>query len=160
MSDTETAPSLSGLARLTRALHLAVPKELRYLAVGVTCAVISNILLIGIVSLGIGYVWGSLIILAPVILLGYALHAAVTFGTRFSAAALLRFAATIVAGQPVWIAILFVLCDVLRLPIVVASPLGTVIMFLLNYVATHWAILRSVRAAFSGGLFGGFGGRQ
>jgi putative flippase GtrA len=131
------------LAKLTR-----MPKEVRYVAVGATCAILYNIMLIGTVALGVGHLWATVVVLPPIIIVGYSLHAAVTFETRFSAAAFLRYSLTILAGYPVWVVVLVLLADVAKLPIVIAAPLGTALMFGLNYVTVHWAILRSVRTAF------------
>ena len=149
---TSAAPSAPrgerAAVRALLRLPFMLPKELRYLAVGATCAILNNVLLIGLVALGIGWFRGTLITFLPVLLVGYWLHTAVTFEARVSRASFLRYAATIAAGHPVWIVVLFCLVDVMGLTVAVAAPAGTVVMFLYNFVGAHWAILRSIRAAF------------
>lgn len=128
-----------------------VPKELRYLAVGATCAGVYNVALIGVVMAGIGTVAATALLLGPMIVLGWGLHSAVTFGARFSLGGLGRYALTMILAYPVWLIVLTALTEGAGLGIAVASPLGTVLLFLLNYVTAHWAILRSLKAAFRRG---------
>jgi len=148
---TSAGPCASRRERVSRALlrlPLMLPKELRYLGVGATCAILNNVLLIGLVWLGVGWFAGTLITFGPVLAVGYALHTAVTFEARVSRTSFLRYAATIAAGHPVWIVVLFCLVDVIGLSVAVAAPAGTVVMFGYNFVGAHWAIVRSIRAAF------------
>jgi putative flippase GtrA len=85
----------------------------------------------------------SLLALGPTLLIGYVLHVAVTFEAKASPAAFLRYGTGIIAGYPVWLATLFLLCNMLKLSVVVAGPLGTLLMFFWNYALTHWAFLGS-----------------
>jgi hypothetical protein len=127
--------------------QVRLQKDLRYLGVAAICAVVSNILLISIVNAGLGYLSATALTLFPMFFIGYGLHAGVTFKTKPSFIAFLRYCFTMLAAVPLWVAIIFVLYDVIKLPIVIASPVGTVIVFLWNYVSTHWALLQSVRGA-------------
>ena len=120
-----------------------LPKDIRYLGVGLACAVVNNVLLISLSAAGVGVMAASLLALGPTLLIGYGLHVAVTFEAKSSSAAFLRYSAGIIAGYPVWLGTLFLLCDMLKLSVVVAGPLGTLLMFLWNYALTHWAFLGS-----------------
>jgi putative flippase GtrA len=99
------------------------------------------------VAAGLDYLSGLFVVCFPMLAIGFALHCWVTFETRPSVVAFLRYSAAILANYPLWIGSLFVLCDLAHLPIIVASPVSTLFLFFWNYVATHWAILRSVRSA-------------
>jgi putative flippase GtrA len=124
-------------------------RALRYLAVGATCALLYNVLMISLVSLGVGVLWATVIVVPPLLLTGYVLHAVVTFETRFSRVDFLRYSLTILAAWPASAAIVYGLADLAGLPIVLAAPLTTAIMLVLNWITAHWAIAHSLRAAFA-----------
>jgi SAM-dependent methyltransferase len=128
---------------------LNLPRNFRYLAVAATCAVVNNFLLIELVKVGVNYFVAIWLAYVPMVLLGYALHATITFRIDASSRTLLRYAMAMLANYPLWIASLFVLYHVMTLPITVAAPLGTVVAFIGNYLAAHWAIMNSISAAFS-----------
>lgn len=134
-------------ASLTR-LYLRSPKNFRYLAVALICAIINNLLLIGLVKAGFNYLVGVVLAYVPMVLFGYALHVGITFRISGSPRGLVRYALVMLANYPLWIASLFVLYNSLKLPIAVAAFVGTVITFVGNYLATHWAIVNSIRAVF------------
>lgn len=125
-------------------------KNFRYFAVAGACAIVNNLLLIGLVKAGFNYFAGIWIAYVPMVLFGYALHVSITFRVKGSSHTLLRYALVMLANYPLWIASLVVLCGGLKMPITLAAPVGTVIAFIGNYLATHWAIMRSIRAAFVG----------
>ncbi len=139
---------MRGALLLPSALHKA-PSSLRYMAVGAICAVLNNLFLIGIVAAGLDYLRGLLVVCLPMLAIGFALHSWYTFEKRPSFVAFLRYSVAILANYPFWIGSLFVLCDLAHLPIYIASPLATLFLFVWNYLATHWAILRSIRSAWS-----------
>jgi putative flippase GtrA len=119
------------------------PRFVRYVGVGAICAVLNNIVLIAIVGTGFGYLPGLMIICLPMLVIGFALHTILTFEVKPTASAFLRYSLAMLANYPMWIAGLFMLCDVMKLPILIASPVGTLFLFFWNYVSTHWAIARS-----------------
>ncbi len=116
-----------------------VPRVVRYTLVGGFCAVLNNLLLIGTVQAGIGYMTAVWVICAPMLVIGYLLHVVATFEAKPALVPFLRYSAGILASYPVWIGSLFVLCDLLTLPIAAASIIATGIVFAWNYVATHLA---------------------
>lgn len=121
------------------------PRFFRYARVGAICAVLNNIFLIAIVGTGFGYLPGLMIVGLPMLVIGFALHTILTFEVKLTATAFLRYSLAMLANYPMWIASLFILCDVMKLPIFIASPAGTLFVFFWNYVSTHWAIARSTR---------------
>jgi SAM-dependent methyltransferase/putative flippase GtrA len=154
MADLPSAEAAQGIApatktrRLCQRRRMPLQKNIRYLAVVTICAIANNILLISLVKSGFDYFAGILLSYFPMILLGYFLHVSVTFEARPSLTAFGCYGVAMLANYPLWIGSLFVLSDLLRLPIVMAAPIGTAITFLGNYIATHWAILRSTGTAF------------
>jgi putative flippase GtrA len=77
--------------------------------------------------------------------LGYWLHSGVTFGARMSLRGLLRFSSGIAAGFPMSLLAMALFVSGLGLPVVVAAPAATAVLFIWNYVVTHWAILGRLR---------------
>jgi putative flippase GtrA len=119
------------------------PRFVRYSGVGAICAVLNNVFLIVIVGMGFGYLPGLMILCLPMLIIGFALHTILTFEVKPTAWAFLRYSLAMLANYPMWIASLFMLCDVLKVPIFIASPAGTLFVFFWNYLSTHWAIARS-----------------
>ncbi len=126
----------------------ASPSSLRYLFVGAFCALLNNLLLIAVVMLGLNYLTGVVAVCGPMLLVGYALHAAITFERPVRLADFIRYSLGILAGYPLWIAALFLFCDRLGMPIYLGAPASALLLFIANYLSTHWAIARSVRGAF------------
>lgn len=126
----------------------AAPRGLRYVFVGGVCAALNNILLIAAVSAGLHYLNALCLVCLPMLVLGYVLQVKVTFEAVPSTGSFLRYSLAILASYPIWIASLYVLCDVVDLRIYIAGPIATVTVFAVNYVAAHWAIERSLRSAF------------
>jgi putative flippase GtrA len=120
-------------------------KPARYLIVGGTCAVAHNVIMIGGDWLGGHYLLMSCVSFLLVTPLGYLLHSAFTFGERLSWIGLLRFASGIAIGFPISILSMVLLCTGLGLPVLIAAPIATLILFVWNYVTAHWAILGRLR---------------
>jgi len=119
----------------------------RFSLVGGLCAILSNGLVIALVRYGFTSTAASLLVFGPVLLMGYALHTVFTFSTRPSLLSLVRYTLAMAANLPIWVAALYLLCDVLRVSIAVAAPTTTVLMFIWNYISARWAFLPDVRVA-------------
>jgi hypothetical protein len=78
--------------------------------------------------------------------LGYLMHSSFTFRERLSLRGFLRFTSGIAAGFPLLLLSMAILCTGLGLPVVIAAPIATIILFLWNYASVHWAILDRWRA--------------
>jgi putative flippase GtrA len=103
--------------------------------------------MIGLDYLGVHYVLcqtASAVVLLPV---GYLLQGKVTFAKRRSWRDFARYSAALITNFPVAIAILWLLCDVLKLDMVWASPISMVVLFVWNYVTSSWAFSRSPKQA-------------
>lgn len=119
----------------------AAAQGLRYIAVGATCALAHNAVMIAGDLIGWHYALSATVSYVLVVLLGYLLHTRFTFKARPSPLGFLRYAAPMAGNYPASIAVLFVLCDLIGLPVPIAAPLGTVLLFAVNYAVVRWAIL-------------------
>lgn len=113
----------------------------RYILVGATCAVLYNAVMILGEWAGFGFVSSSILSLFVVIPTGYLLHAGFTFGRGRSWRAFLRFAGSILAGFPISLLTVALLSGGAGLPMVIAAPVATLVLFVWNYATAHWAIL-------------------
>lgn len=117
------------------------PPRLAYLAASGLCALLHNVIVIGLDALGFHYVQSSLVSFAACVVVGFALHSALTFTGPQTAHAFWRYTVGMAANLPMSIAALFILVDVAGLPIAVATPLSMGAIVLANYWLVQWAIL-------------------
>ncbi|MGJ0393639.1 MAG: GtrA family protein [Methylocystis sp.] len=115
-------------------------RQARYLIVGGACALLNNILVIAFAYMGAGYAKASALAFGPVLAFGYASHTFFTFKTSASIESFARYALAMLANFPLWIGSLFVLCDLLSLPVQAAAPLTTALVFAVNYILAKWAL--------------------
>lgn len=111
----------------------------RFVLVGAFCAVLTNAAVITLARYGFGAVGASLLAFGPVLVAGYALHSFFTFGTTPARLTFARYALATAANFPIWIAALYLFVDVLKMPIGIAAPVATALIFLWSYVAARWA---------------------
>jgi len=113
----------------------------RFIATGLACAVLHNVIMIACHFLGLHYVPSSVISFGVVVLVGYGLHSGWTFpGARRGAGSLARYALSMSANLPLFVAGLYVLVDLLGLSVPLATPLVTVLLMVFNFIATRWAL--------------------
>jgi putative flippase GtrA len=111
----------------------------RFVIVGALCALLSNAAVIGLVRYGFGTLSASLLAFGPVLVAGYTLHSAFTFGTAPARLTFARYALGTASNFPIWIAALYLLVDVLRISIGIAAPVATALIFLWSYLTARWA---------------------
>jgi putative flippase GtrA len=111
----------------------------RFATVGAFCAVLTNVAIILLVRAGLGNVTATVVTFVPVLLLGYALHAAFTFRRARSGVSFGRYTLAMAANFPLTVGAIYLLCDVLRIPVAIGAPATTLLIFLWNYVAGSWA---------------------
>ena len=114
----------------------------RYLFVGSTCAALHNAIVIGLDRVAIHYAVASAVSFVVVVLVGYLLHTALTYQAPRSLATLARYTVAMAANYPLIVALLFLMVTIGGLPVVIAAPAGTVILFGWNFLASRWAIVR------------------
>jgi putative flippase GtrA len=114
----------------------------RYLWGGAICALLHNVLVIGLATVGVPYPIALVISFLTTVPVGYLFHSAVTFGEPRSWGRLFRFMAGSLTGFGWSAALMIGLHNGLGLPVAVATPLATVALFLWNFAAARWAIVR------------------
>jgi putative flippase GtrA len=113
----------------------------RALAVGLTCALVHNAIMIAGDRIGLHYAVSLVFSFAIVVVIGYWLHSRWTFkavvrsGTSFA-----RYVSVASVNYPMSLAGMFVLVDLLGLSVPVASPVLTVILFAVNFAGNRWAL--------------------
>ena len=119
-----------------------VRRSRRYVAVSVVCALLHNGIMIGLDRLGVHYVLCQTASAAVLLPVGYLLQGHLTFGVERSWRDFARYSAALITNYPVAIAVLWLLCDVLALDMLWASPISMVVLFVWNYVTSTWAFSR------------------
>lgn len=119
----------------------------RYVAVGGLCALLSNAAVILLVGYGFTSVVASLLAFPPVLLIGYALHSMFTFGAPATRVTFGRYALAVATNFPAFAALLYIFCDILKVPVGIVAPAATALIFLWSYVAARWALMPGGRIA-------------
>ena len=113
----------------------------RYLAGGVACALLHNVIMIATSAYGMPYPPALVLSFSVTTPIGYAIHSAYTFEADYSARRLQRFMAGAVSGFFVSATLMALFCSGLGLPVAVATPIATVLLFVWNFALARWAIL-------------------
>jgi putative flippase GtrA len=121
------------------ARRLARPS--RYAQVGLLCALLNNLIVIGFDRAGYHYAVAVCLAFATVTAVGYLLHAAYTFKVAASGTALLRFFGANLSGFFISLLLMMIMCDGIGLSASVAMPIATVLLFVWNYAFATWAIV-------------------
>lgn len=115
--------------------------RLAYPLVAGFCALLHNAIIIGMDRIGVHYAIASTISFFTVAASGYLLHCAITFRTRPGLRSFLRYLVAMSFNLPLSIVALFLFHDLARLPMVIASPVATIALFVVNYFLSAWAIV-------------------
>ena len=116
----------------------------RYVLVGGLCAGLYNLIMIAGDALGVNFVASTGFAFVVNVLVGYTLHCRFTFSEPMTWRGFARYTAAMLLNLPLSVVGIWLLNGVVRLPMWVASPLVTVLLFCWNYVATHWAVVTRV----------------
>lgn len=111
-----------------------------YGAIGAVCAGLSNFIVIAGSLAGVDYWNAAVLAFVLVTPLGYILQSRFTFGVDLSACRFVHFGGSVALGAILFLALLGVLHSGLKLPVWIASPLATMLIFCWNYAAACWAI--------------------
>jgi putative flippase GtrA len=113
----------------------------RALTVGIACAVLHNVIMIVGDRAGLHYALSLVYSFVIVVVVGFLLHSGWTFhGAERSRASFTRYVLVASGNFPASLAGLYVFVDVLSLPVAIASPIVTVILFALNFFGNRWAL--------------------
>ncbi|OYX62454.1 MAG: hypothetical protein B7Y89_09565 [Novosphingobium sp. 32-60-15] len=113
---------------------------MRYPVVAGVCLLLNNVVLIAADAAGFASVPAVLMSFVVVMLTGYALHSVFTFQETVSIQRLGRYAVGMAVNIPMAIIVLGLLHDFLALPMVIASPVASVILMIINFALSRWAI--------------------
>jgi len=132
-------------ARLFYNLALAVvparvSQIIRYGSTGAVCACISNFIVISGSLTGIDYLNAVALSFVLVTPLGYFLQSRFTFGVDLSVRHFIRFVGSVAVGATLFLALIGLLHSVLDVPVWIASPLATLLIFCWNYAASCWVM--------------------
>ncbi|WFP60546.1 GtrA family protein [Mesorhizobium sp. WSM4904] len=97
--------------------------------------------MIAVDRLGGHYLLGILVSFLTVTPIGYTLHSRFTFAEPLRLKAFTRFVGGVVAAYPISVAMMVVLCSGFGLGVAIATPAATIVLFVWNFAAAHWAIL-------------------
>lgn len=112
----------------------------RYLVIGVTCAVLNNVILISGDFAGLHYAASVFLTFLFVLPASYLAHAYWTFDVALSWPALGRYVLGSLASLAVASFLIWLMRGVFGLPMVVTAPLATIAMTIYNYLMARWAI--------------------
>lgn len=112
------------------------------MVVAIVCALLHNGIMIGLDRLGVHYVLCQTASAGVLLPLGYLLQGQLTFEAKRSWRDFARYSAALITNFPVAIIALWLLCDVLALDMIWASPISMVVLFAWNYVTSAWAFSR------------------
>jgi len=118
-----------------------IGQSVRYSMVGAVCAVASNLIIIGSNLAGINDQVAIVLAVAIVTPLAYILQSWFTYGSPLSVQRFMRFLGGVGVGT-LWFVLLMTLFQrIMGMPVWIASPLTTLLVFVWNFVASRWAIL-------------------
>jgi putative flippase GtrA len=113
----------------------------RYLAGGIACALLHNVIVIVASAYGMPYPAALVLSFCVVTPIAYMIHSAYTFEAGCSTRRLHRFMAGAASGFLVSAALMALFCSGLGTPVAIATPIVTVLLFLWNFALARWAIL-------------------
>jgi putative flippase GtrA len=122
----------------------------RYLVVGGLCALLNVAVLTGGEALHLPLAVSVAASFAVVCIVGYRLHAAVTFGAPASGQGFARYVLAMAAGLPASAVLLWLFARALGWPMPVAATVATVATLVLNFLSSRWAILTPPRSRSAG----------
>ncbi|MFI4973002.1 MAG: GtrA family protein [Caulobacterales bacterium] len=117
--------------------------RLRYLIVAGLCAAVVNGVMIAGAALRVHYLASSLVAFAAAAVLGFVMHSRFTFSVATGLRSFIAYAGALLLNFPIWFLVMFVLCDLARTPVPVASVVDTLLLFGWNYLIARWTIGRA-----------------
>ena len=108
--------------------------------VSAVCVILNIVILVGGDCLGMHYVLSTIISYVFCVLLGYVLHTHFSFESAFSPASFIRYAAAMSVNLPSAVFAVWLLHDMLQIPMFAAAPAATILLTVLNYILNRWAI--------------------
>lgn len=118
--------------------HLArIP---RYTLVSVFCALLHNAILIAMDATGFGILACQAASAAVLLPVGFVLQSRVTFGSDRSWRGFARYSAALITNFPVALLALWISRDLSGLPMWIAAPFSSLVLYCWNFVTSTWAL--------------------
>ena len=118
--------------------HLArIP---RYTLVSIACAVLHNVILIAADAAGLGIIACQAASAAVLLPVGFYLQSEYTFACERSWRGFARYSAALITNFPVAVIALWFSRDLAALPMWVAAPISSVVLYCWNFVTSTWAL--------------------
>lgn len=125
----------------------------KYTLVALFCAAIHNIILVLTDWLGFNIFWCQMTSALTLLPIGFLLQTKFIFGVERSWRGFLRYSVQ-VTNFPLALFVLWLTRDRLAVPMWIAAPISTVVLYLWNYATSHWALHRLPSARVKGALHG------
>lgn len=116
----------------------------RYTLVAIALAGLHNVILIGADALGAHYILAQALSAAVLLPTGFLAMAKYSYSVEASWSGFWRYSAALITNFPVAIASLWLLIDILALPMWIAAPISTVVLYVWNFLTSTWAFLPSM----------------
>ncbi len=126
-------------------LRMLAGQTARYTIVGGVCAGANNVAIIGGSLVGLNYVVTSVAAFFIVTPLAYYLHTSITFKQHRTFWGLLRFSAGVATNFPLFLVCMAVFVTWLNVPVFIAAPVVTVLLFFWSYALANWAVRSTAR---------------
>lgn len=118
----------------------------RYTLVAILCALLHNLILIGMDRAGANVFWCQTASAAVLLPVGFWLQSGLTFRCQRSWAGFARYSAALITNFPVALLVLWVTRDLLQVPMLMAAPISSIALFCWNYLTSSWALSRAPTA--------------
>jgi putative flippase GtrA len=112
----------------------------RYLVVAGFCAGLHNVIMIVLDYFGVYYGLSLLVSAVVLIPTGFVMQSRFTFSVNATWPAFWRYAGVMIVNTPLSFIFLWLLYDVMALPMIIAAPVSTIILLTWNYLASGWAV--------------------
>lgn len=118
--------------------HLArIP---RYTVVSIICALVHNAILIAADAAGFGIVACQAVSAAVLLPVGFCLQARFTFACERSWRGFARYSAALITNFPVALLALWLSRDLAGVPMWVAAPFSSLVLYFWNFATSTWAL--------------------
>jgi putative flippase GtrA len=121
-------------------LQAFAQRAARFGAVSALCSGLNILVLTLGDQAGLHYALSILISFAICVVVGYVAHARFSFDQNFTKTSFIRYVAAMLMNIPVSLIAVWLLHDMLHMPILIAATLATLITILYNYISSQWAI--------------------
>ena len=90
----------------------------------------------------VGVYYGLSLLISTSILIptGFILHCRLTFSVEQSWPAFWRYGGVMAVNMPLSFAFIWLIYDIIGLPMIIAAPVATVLLFVWNFLAARWAV--------------------